>query len=253
MSPAIIGLIVFACTFGGALVGMRLRAVLPDHHLSEETRETVKAGIGLIATMTALVLGIVTGSAKNTFDAMDSAVKTVSADLIALDRALLRYGPEATGLREALKKGVTERMEQIWPAHQLYPRVPDLSAKPAGIELLGGQIQRLEPKTQEQRALQARAVELAETLMQMRWLIFENMRTSVPVPFLVILCFWLTVTFASFGLFSPRNATVNAALFLSAVSVAGAVFLVLEMNGPFEGLIRVSSDPIRYALEHMGQ
>jgi hypothetical protein len=253
MSPALIGIIVFACTFGGALAGMRLRVLLPEHHVSQESRESVKAGIGLIATMTALVLGIVTGSAKSSFDEMDSAVKTVSADLIALDRALARYGTETAALRATLRDGVMERMQQIWPPHQLYPAMPDLSQKPAGIEGLTAQIQRLEPGTQEQRALHARAVELAEALLQMRWLIFENMRTDVPVPFLVILCFWLTITFASFGLFAPRNATVNSALFVSAVSVAGAVFLVLEMNGPFEGLIRVSPEPIRYALAHMSQ
>jgi hypothetical protein len=253
MSPALIGLIVFGCAFGGSLVGMRVRTVLPEHHRTEETRETVKSGIGLIATMTALVLGIVTGSAKSSFDTLDASVKTVSADLISLDRTLARYGVETTGIRQALRQAVAHRVETIWPPNGESPAALDASAKDAGVELLTTMIQRLEPQTNEQRALQVRAVEIAESILQMRWLIFENVHTQIPIPFLVILVFWLTVTFTSFGLFAPHNATVSIALLVSAMSVASAVFLVLEMNGPFEGLIRVSAEPIRYALDHMTQ
>ena len=75
----------------------------------------------------------------------------------------------------------------------------------------------------------------------------------MPFPFLVVVIFWLTVTFTSFGLFAPRNATVVAVLAVSAMSVAGAVFLILELDGPFSGVIKVSSGPLRYALENLGQ
>jgi hypothetical protein len=76
---------------------------------------------------------------------------------------------------------------------------------------------------------------------------------AVPAPFLVVVIFWLTVTFTSFGLYAPRNATVLAVLGVAAMSVAGAVFLILELDGPFEGVIKVSSGPFRYALANLGQ
>jgi hypothetical protein len=81
----------------------------------------------------------------------------------------------------------------------------------------------------------------------------KTTQTSIPAPFLVILLFWLTLTFASFGLFAPENAVVIWILFLCAVSIGGAVFLILELDTPFDGLIRVSADPLRYAIAHLNQ
>ena len=68
-----------------------------------------------------------------------------------------------------------------------------------------------------------------------------------------MLLFWLTITFTSFGLFAPRNVTVLAVLFFCALSVTSALFLVVEMDGPFDGLIKASADPLRYAHAHINQ
>src|SRR5689334_23977436 len=74
-----------------------------------------------------------------------------------------------------------------------------------------------------------------------------------PVPFLVVLVFWPCIIFASFGLFAPRNGTVIAAFFVCALSVSGAIFLILELDRSFEGLLQVSSTPLRSALSQLGQ
>ena len=89
--------------------------------------------------------------------------------------------------------------------------------------------------------------------MQARWLVLTSAGTSVPLPFLVALLFWLTITFASFGLLAPRNATVLAVLAVCALSVSGAVFLILEMDGPFDGFLQISADPLRYAHAHLNR
>lgn len=114
-------------------------------------------------------------------------------------------------------------------------------------------IRSLTPQTDEQRYLKERAQNIAESVLETRWRVFAGLGTSIPLPFLVMLNFWQTITFASFGLFAPRNATVVAVLLVCALSVAGAVFLVTEMDGPFDGLITVSADPMYYALAHMNQ
>ena len=253
MDPTLVGMIVFACTLGGALIGNWLRTTLPEHHLNDESRDTVKLGIGLIATMTALVLGLVTASAKSSFDAVDTAVKHTAMDILTLDRLLARYGPETGEIRGALQHAVGSRIDMIWPQSSSRPAHLEPSVAASEVEGLADAIRGLTPRDDSQRSLQSRALDLAEALLQARWLFFAGSGTSVPLPFLVVLLFWLTITFASFGLFAPRNATVLAVLFVCALSVGSAVFLILEMDGPFDGLLKVSADPLRYAHAHLNQ
>jgi Protein of unknown function (DUF4239) len=251
MDPVLIAAVVFAFTFGGALLGLWTRTKLPDHHVIDATKDTVKLGIGMVATMTALVLGLVTASAKNSFDSVDSAVKHTAIDLLTLDRLLARYGPEAAPARAALKVAVGRKIEQLWPRDTSKPPQVDPAASGVALEGLVDSIRALSPQDDAQRRLQSRALDLGENLLTTRWLAVADQTTSIPFAFLVILLFWLMIIFASFGLFAPRNGTVVVVLFLCAVSVAGAVFLVLEMDRPLEGLIKVSPDPLRFAHERM--
>jgi len=255
MNPTIIAIIVFTCTFGGALLGMRLRRTLPGHHFDADSKDTVKVGIGLIATMTALLLGLVTASAKSSFDAADSAVKKTAIDVLTLDRLLARYGSETGDIRKGLQRAIGARTDQIWPQgdSKRADLDPIRSGAASQAEVLPDAIRALKPRDDSQRALHSRAMDLAEQLLQERWLVLAGTQTSIPLPFLVILLFWLTFTFASFGLFAPRSAMVLWVLFLCALSVGGAVFLILEMDTPFEGLLRISADPWRYALAHLNQ
>ena len=255
MNPSIVGMIVFACAFGSALLGLWLRTALPEHHLDAESRDTVKVGIGLIATMTALVLGLVTASAKSSFDAVDAAVKQTAINILALDRVLARYGSETGEIRQGLRHAVGARIDTIWPQGSSKPANLDPMGSGAGsaAEGLADAIRGLKPRDDSQQALRSRALDLAEALLQTRWIVLAGTETSVPVPFLVILLFWLTITFSSFGLFAPRNATVLAVLFVCALSVGSAVFLVLEMDAPFDGWLRVSAAPSRYAYAHLNQ
>jgi len=253
MNPTVVGVIAFACMFGGVLVGMGLRAVLPKHHLDSDSKDTIKVGIGLIATMTALVLGLVTASAKSSFDSVDSAVKQSAMQFLALDRTLARYGPETGEVRTALKNGLGTRIEMIWPRDPADAGgyEPVRAGEGSVGEALADAIRSLRPGTDLQRSLQSRALDLAETLLQARWIVVAENTDAVPLPFLTVLLFWLTVSFASFGLFAPRNLTVLAVLFVCALSVASALFMVLEMEAPFSGLIRVSGEPLRYAWAHL--
>ena len=252
MGPTVIGVVVVACTFGGALFGMWLRTALPEHHLDAASRDTVKVGVGLIATMTALVLGLVTASAKSSFDAVDAAMKEAAAEILTLDRVLARYGPDASAIRKDMKLGIKARIDMMWPG-SFKSAKPDPIRSGTGMEAerLPDSIRGLRPRDDSQRALQSRALDLSEALLQGRWFMLAGTATSVPVPFLAILLFWLTITFTSFGLFAPRNATVLAVLFVCAVSVGSAVFLILEMDAPFDGLLRVSADPLRYVYERL--
>jgi len=225
--------------------------MLPEEHLSTDTKDVVKLGIALIATMAALVLSLLIASAKGTYDTRRNQLLEVSADIILLDRVLANYGPETKDARAMLQRSVAAAIEQFWPADRVRPTTIDRRA--SSVEALYDNIQRLAPQSEVQRALRNQASTIAFDLARTRVLLFEELGGSIPVPFLVVLVFWLTIIFASFGLFAPRNGTVIAAFFVCALSVSGAIFLILELDRSFDGLLQVSSAPLRRALAQLGQ
>jgi hypothetical protein len=247
MSATTISLIVFACVFGGALLGILLHAVLPQQHLSNESKDIVKLGMGLVGTMAALVLGLLVASAKGSYDAQSAELTQMSANIALLDRALALYGPETKEARNLLRGAVARVLDQMWSSASL--SVPTA----AGGEILYEKIQGLSPKNDTQRSLQGQALSMAVDLGKTRWLMYEQATTSVSMPLVIVLVCWLTAIFISFGLFAPFNATVVASLLVSALSVSGAIFLILEMYTPYAGLVQISDAPLRAALAHLGQ
>lgn len=250
MTSSSISLLVFVCGFGGAMLGAILRRRLPEHHLSSDSKEIVRLGTGLVGTMTALVLGLLVASAKSSYDGQKSEVITLSSKIIFLDRILANYGAEAGESRELLRKQTVLAMERMWPtgkgAHS------ELAPSPANDKSLYATLVRLEPADEGQKQLKSQALGLASEIGQMRWLMYEQSGSSISSPFLVVLILWLTVMFISFGLFAPINTTVVSTLLICAMSVACAIFLILELDHPFEGLIRISDDPMNFALANMG-
>jgi hypothetical protein len=253
LNSALVGTITFACTFAGAMFGMWLRSALPEHHLDNDSRDSIKTGVGLIAAMSALVLGLVTASAKSSYDSVDTGVRSAAADILTLDRQLARYGPETSGIRATLKQLVAQRVEAIWPAEpgrqvQLDPQ-RNLRVGESLIE----QMRALAPHGPTQDTIKSSALQLAESLLKVRWMAVTEGSRTIPLPFLVILLLWLTLTFTSFGLFSPKNPTVIAVLLVCALSIGSALFLVLEMDTPLDGWLKVSADPMRFTLSHLDQ
>jgi hypothetical protein len=249
MSSITVSLIVFACVFGGALLGILLHAVLPQNHLSSETKDIVKLGMGLVGTMAALVLGLLVASAKGSYDAQSAEVTQMSANIALLDRALAIYGPETKETRALLRGAVARLLDQMWSKDG----APQSAPPAAGGEILYEQVQGLSPKNDTQRSLQSQALSIAVDIGKTRWLMYEQATTAVSMPLLVVLVLWLTVIFISFGLFAPFNATVVGSLLVSALSVSGAIFLILEMYTPYSGVVQISSAPLRAALAHLGQ
>jgi Protein of unknown function (DUF4239) len=254
VSALAVAAILFVCVFGGALLGMLLRAKLPKHHLEDESKDVVKLGMGLVATMAALVLGLLVASAKSSYDSQKNGLDQMSASLVILDSALAEYGPEAQEPRAMLRRLVASTLARIWPEDATETSTLGGSETTTGGRALYGRIQRLSPQNDMQRALQTQALRILADLAEARWLLVAQRESGViPTPFLLVLTFWLVVLFASFGLLGPPNGTVIASLLVSALSVSGAVFLILELSEPFEGLLRISSLPLRNAFAQLGQ
>jgi hypothetical protein len=246
-----ISLLVLVCVFGGALTGMFLGRLLPPHHLGDETKTVITLASGTLSVLSALVIGLLISYAKGDFDAQTKLVQKFAADLILLDRVMLQYGPETGEARDLLRRYTALKIALTWPEESA--RGPHLDDR-AALEMLEGvqaKLLGLTPQSEAQRWLQSRGLQIGGDLIAERWLLAAQNEGSVPRPFLVTLVFWLTILFTGFSLFAPRHATVVVALLVCAVSLSAAIFLILEMDRPFDGFITVSAEPMQSALAHM--
>ena len=240
--------------FGGALLGMWVRTIVPDRHLSDAARDAVLLAMGLLSVMSALVLGFALSSSKSSLDAHNAAIEVVATDILTLDRLLVRYGPEANEIRDLLRRAVIFKLNATWPDRQSgSAEVLETPGATSAAEDIEDRIRGLTPHSDAQRWLQTRALEVSTSLLQKRWVVFAEAGSSIALPFFVLLLLWLTILFTTYGLFAPRGPVVTTVLLLCALSVSSAVFLIYEMDRPMEGLIKVSDAPVRYALSHLKQ
>jgi Protein of unknown function (DUF4239) len=253
MSPMAISWTAFGCIFGGALLGMLLRSRLPENHLSSDSKDVIKLTMGVLGTMAALVLALLISSAKSSHDTQSSEMMQMAADFISLDRVLVHYGPQTKEAREQLRAVVVHGLGQFEGVNNNRTATLDSSAVRAGAESFVEKIQQLQPQNDYQRSLQAQAIQISGEAGRMRSLLLEQTQGTIPMPFLVVLIFWLTVIFMGFGLFAQPNPTIVGVLLLSSLSIAAAIFLILELDRPFEGLIQISDAPLRNAVAHLGK
>jgi hypothetical protein len=253
MSSMATAAIVFACVFGGALVGLYSSRLLPEHHLSKESQDTVKLATGLIATMAALVLGLMISSAKSSFDRISNELAADAAKVVVLDQLMKAYGPETRELRDLLKRHYANAVELLTSGEVSGLAKLDTPETVNRAERLQAGVGALAPRNDVQRQLQARMGQINGELFSSRWLMLLHREGSIPMPLLVVQVSWLVIIFAAFGLLAPRNLTVIAALLLCALSASGAILLILEMDRPLDGIISISGVPLRGALAHLGQ
>jgi len=254
MNSILVSLIVLGAAIAGSLLGYLLQRLLPDRYLQSETKEIVWLGTGLIATMAALVLGLLVDNAKSSFDDENASFRELALNVVMLDRTLASYGQEAQPAREQLKRTIEQVIESLWPQ--------DPSAESAAIDdvkitaeghALVESLRKLAPRDDTQTSLKSSAVQLSTDLTRDRWRLSQSSESSLPVPFLVVLALWLALLFGSFGLFAPRNPLAFAAMIVCAASVAGAVFLIVDLDQPFHGIVKISPAALEDALSKLGR
>lgn len=248
MSPFAIGGAAFLCVFGAAAVGMFVRSRLPDHHLSADSRDSIKLATAIIGTLSALALGLLIASAKRSFDDAGTELRTAAARVLLLDRVMAHYGPETAEMRGTLRRLLEARLRET--SSDSTDKSLD---EGLDIEPVQDALRRLSPQDDAQRWLQARALQLTGQIAEARWMRPETEAGGFPGMFLIFLVFWLALLFGSFGLLAPGNATVVATLFVCALSVTGALVLIIDMDHPYLGFIRVSDAPLKMALQRIGQ
>ena len=250
MNAIVVSSIIFASIFAAALLGIAIRRTLPEDHVGSDAKEVVRLATGLIATMSALVLGMLVSSAKSSYDASKNEVAEMSAEIVSLDRLLARYGPETGEIRAEFRQLVEFGLDRIWPSEA--SRHSELRPEDHS-ETIVDKLVLLAPKNDIQVTAKTQAMSMVIALRKIQWQLFlKSEQTPIPIPLLAVLISWLAANFVGFGLFAPSNTTVVATLALSALAVSSAIFIILEMYSPFSGVLRISPAPILEALRQMG-
>ena len=252
MKDILIGVVVFAIMFGAALFGMFLGKILPTQHMSTDSRDAVRIVMAMLATLSAVVLGLLTGSSISSLGEKEAELRSAGVQFIMLDRTLAEYGPETAKSRALLKQILAERIGQIWPEEDGAVSLTALGSG-AGINLVQRDLFALTPHTEQQRWLRSNALQNTNTIAESRWTTVELRCSRLPWTFFIIVVAWLAVIFASFGLFAPRNGSMTAALLGAALALAVPIFMMLEMDQPYGGLVKIPSTSLRVALDQLGR
>jgi hypothetical protein len=252
MNSITASLVVTLCVFAGGIVGLVLHRVVPKAHLTKETQDVIRLGTGMLSVMASLVLGLLIATAKSSYDTADHDNRSYAAELILLSETLRDYGDTAAAPRALLRQYTAQALRDVWPEPGEGPvRVENQEAGET-LEHVREAIRALTPVDAGQRWLQDQALMITVSLQRQRWLLIEQNGPSVRPVVIVILVSWITLLFASFGLNAPRNGTVVIAFLVCALAIGASIFLILEMDNPFTGILKIPAEPMASALAHMG-
>lgn len=232
---------------------MRAARSLPGTHLNSDGRDVIKLAIALIATLVALVLGLMIATAKGAYDSQAASVRQMAANLLLLDRILAEYGPDAAPPRGLLREAGERLRTHLWPDDGASPRSLAPDEARAEMRALVADLIALAPANDGQHFLKARALQVTSDLGAARFQLYVQSGGGPSPTFVLVLAFWLIILFGGYGLIAPRNATIITFLVACSVSVAAALFLILELADPFGGVIRLPDEPLRQAISQMGQ
>jgi hypothetical protein len=248
-----ISFIALLCILAGALLGGIVRKFLPKRYLDSETKDVVKLTVGLIATLTALVLGLLIATAKSAYEAKDSQIKQITANVVQLDFALAEFGQDATELRNMLRRAINPMADQIWIESRVAKAPATAFEALAEGKAFYSAMFQLTTRNESQRLLRDRALKLTGDLVQSRLVLFASIGSPIPLLFLIILISWIAILFTGFGVLLRANPVAISAVVLCAVVASGAFYLILDLGQPFSGLMAIPSEPLRNALIPLAQ
>jgi hypothetical protein len=243
LQEVLIALAIFTCLTGASIGTLLLHGKLPVHYRQEETSNVVRLIANLFVVLTSLVLGLMINSAKNTYEDVDHNVHVIATEMILLDRTLRQYGPETNDTRRHLL---------AYAQRALLPNVPrdpdplvigDKTAEALLVDV-GTSLAAITPPDANHVAILQDARDHYHKVVGLRWDLVEQAEGTIPWPLIFMVVAWLVLIFASFGYRAPRNRVVVGSLVIAAALASASIYLVLDMDVPFEGLINVPRTPI---------
>jgi hypothetical protein len=244
----------FFCPLLGAGIGIALRRRLPAHHLSRDATDVIKLATGLMATLVALILGLLISAANTYRSTIETEYKQSLASIVHLDEDLQAYGPDTRKIREYVRRVAALTFQERWPDEDFKPTGPNANAGMSRYVDAQRQILALQPADAAQRWFQSQALQMTERLSDLRWLVMSQQTATAPLlPVFILILLSTVAIFASFALYVQPNPTVITMLALTALAIAGATFLIVELNSPFHGLLQIPSQGAHLVMQMLGQ
>jgi hypothetical protein len=238
----------FVAILIGAAIGMGLRRALPTQWLEGGAKEAIRLGAGFLSTLAALVIGLMIASAKNSYDSQDSNIRQLGTNAVLLDQMLTKYGPDAKAARTLLREIIPSATARIWRENTAGKRHDATFVVSEMAERFYRAVESLNPGNAEQTSLKSRIIQITTDMGRTRLLVFTQADDAIPLPFFIVLVFWLAVIFASFSLFAEPGLIAVASTLVFALSVSSALFLIVDLSHPFQGLMQISNHHLQMVL-----
>ncbi len=250
MNAIIVSLLVVLCIFVAGIIGMQLHRLVPRTHMTKDTQDVIRLGIGMISVLASLVLGLLIATAKSSYDTTDQAVRNYAAEIALLNETFRDYGGNAAVPRNLLRAYTETLLHDIWPADGSSAHLNDQHAEQL-MERVREAVRALRPVDAGQTWLRDQALTINVSLLRDRWLLIGEQGQSISPVVLGILVSWIAVIFMSFGFNAPRNGTIIVAFLICALAIGGSIFLIMEMDTPLSGVLQISSWPLQNVLAQM--
>ena len=255
MSPESFAIAVGAAVFVGGSLGVILRRVLPEKHVTGGGKDMIGAVVGLLTLLSALVLGLLIWTAYGVYAGQNAAIQTLAAKVLQLDLALSDYGPEAKDVRAQLQQGIGKTIDEVWGSNESYANfvANNFAAAIHNLRARDASLANLHPSTDAQTQALAAAKAVVDSINQSRLQMSFALASPISIPLIVIVAAWATFLFFGYGLMSGGGATSFVAVAVGALAVASAAYLILDLNSPYSGIFRASPEPIEQVLAVMGK
>jgi hypothetical protein len=247
LSPIAVAVIAFVLIVISTLMGAFVRAKMPEHHLTGDSKEVIRLATALVATLTGLVLALMFAATRTSFEHTSAGISRLAVSFTELDEVLEDYGPAAAAIRKQLRADIQPLMDSIWQDDAVAAGRPPASRRSHATSA-AAMIRELQPANAAQASLQARALQIVQDISQTRLALLAQPPDSVSTPFVVVVVLWLMFIFTTFAMSSKPNATLTVVLCICILSASGALYLILELGLPFGGLMQVSNVSLRGAL-----
>jgi hypothetical protein len=252
MEALLLMLVFIGVMAAAAFAGIAVRRLLPEHHTADSSRDAVLRSVGLVVTLSAVVLGFLVSSAKSYFSAVEGQLTEIAADVAMLDRLLMRYGTEAGPARQLLRQSVGLAVSVVWPGHQSsLPQSGGDSGLQAS-ERLSDAVEGLPEADPHLARLREQALGQLADVQHAGFMLSRIAHSRPQVPMLAVVVSWLVIIFFGFGVVSPPTGTARASMILAAVAAAGALFLIIELYSPVSGLLQIPASTLEDALPALG-
>lgn len=232
----------------GTALGMLLKRTLPAAPLAAGSKQAIRLGAGFLSTLAALVIGLMIASAKNTYDNQNTNIRQLGTNAVLVDQLLTQYGSDAKAARTLLREIIPSVSSRIWQENASGKDGGSAFVTSDTAERFYNAVEGLKPANAKQTSLKSRITQLTTEMGRTRLLVFTQGDDGIPLPFFVVLVFWLVVIFASFSLFAERSLIVVASTLVFALSVSSALFLIVDLSHPFQGLMQISNHHLHVVL-----